>query len=76
MRRFWSEFAAGLEQAKKLQLDLILEMGRSILTRETYAIDRQVDVRTGTLRIAALFPNPTDFLRPGQFARVRRFGRH
>ena len=36
-----------------------------------YAIDRQVDVRTGTLRVEALFPNPNYFLRPGQFARVR-----
>ena len=33
--------------------------------------DRQVDVTTGTIRIAALFPNPGNILRPGQFARVR-----
>ena len=33
--------------------------------------DRQVDVKTGTIRVAALFPNPGDILRPGQFARVR-----
>ena len=33
--------------------------------------DRQVDVRTGTIRIAGLFPNPGNVLRPGQFARVR-----
>jgi len=26
---------------------------------------------TGTLRIAALFPNPRNLLRPGQYARVR-----
>ncbi len=32
---------------------------------------RQVDVRTGTIRVAALFPNPGNVLRPGQFARVR-----
>jgi membrane fusion protein (multidrug efflux system) len=30
-----------------------------------------VDVRTGTIKIAALFPNPGNILRPGQFARVR-----
>lgn len=34
-------------------------------------VDRQVDVKTGTIRIAALFPNPDNVLRPGQFARVR-----
>ena len=33
--------------------------------------DRNVDVRTGTIRVAALFPNPGNILRPGQFARVR-----
>ena len=26
---------------------------------------------TGTIRVASLFPNPGNFLRPGQFARVR-----
>jgi membrane fusion protein, multidrug efflux system len=33
--------------------------------------DRQVDPTTGTLKVAALFPNPDNFLRPGQFAKVR-----
>ena len=33
--------------------------------------DRQVDVGTGAMRMAALFPNPGNFLRPGQYARVR-----
>lgn len=36
-----------------------------------FLADRQVDVKTGTIRIAALFPNPGNRLRPGQFARVR-----
>ncbi len=33
--------------------------------------DRQVDVGTGAIRVAALLPNPGNFLRPGQYARVR-----
>jgi membrane fusion protein (multidrug efflux system) len=33
--------------------------------------DRQVDVKTGTIKVATLFPNPNNLLRPGQFARVR-----
>jgi membrane fusion protein (multidrug efflux system) len=33
--------------------------------------DRQVDVQTGTIKVTALFPNPGNLLRPGQFARVR-----
>ena len=36
-----------------------------------HAIDREVDVRTGTLRLEVLFPNPENLLRPGQFARIR-----
>lgn len=33
--------------------------------------DRQVDAQTGTIRLAAVFPNPGNVLRPGQFGRVR-----
>jgi membrane fusion protein, multidrug efflux system len=36
-----------------------------------YLIDRQVDTKTGTIRVAAVFPNPNNILRPGLFARVR-----
>jgi membrane fusion protein (multidrug efflux system) len=36
-----------------------------------YAEDRQIDPSTGTLRIAATFPNPKGALRPGQYGRVR-----
>jgi membrane fusion protein (multidrug efflux system) len=36
-----------------------------------FAIDNQVDVTTGTLRVAAAFPNPKGLLRPGQYAHVR-----
>jgi membrane fusion protein (multidrug efflux system) len=36
-----------------------------------HLVDRQVDGKTGTIRVAALFPNPNNILRPGQFARVR-----
>jgi membrane fusion protein (multidrug efflux system) len=34
-------------------------------------VDRAVDVKTGTLRLRAEFPNPKKNLRPGMFARVR-----
>ena len=33
--------------------------------------DRQVDIGTGTITVAALFPNPERLLRPGQFAKIR-----
>lgn len=35
------------------------------------AADREVDPRTGTVRVAVQFPNPDRILRPGQFGRVR-----
>jgi len=57
------------------RLDLILADGSVHPYKGTFAFaDRQVDVRTGTIKIAALFPNPGNILRPGQFARVRAQG--
>ncbi len=35
------------------------------------ALDRQVDVTTGTVLARAVFPNPGNVLRPGQYAKVR-----
>jgi RND family efflux transporter MFP subunit len=34
------------------------------------AADRQIDPRTGTMRVSASFPNPHGLLRPGQYGRV------
>ena len=64
----------GRRQSKgsDMVLELILANG-SVFPQPgklSYA-DRQVDVKTGTIRVAALFPNPGDILRPGQYARVR-----
>jgi membrane fusion protein, multidrug efflux system len=39
--------------------------GRLIFT------DREVDVKTGTIGAVGLFPNPSNYLRPGQYAKVR-----
>ena len=35
------------------------------------AADREIDAKTGTIRISATFPNPDRTLRPGQYGRVR-----
>jgi membrane fusion protein (multidrug efflux system) len=53
-------------------LELILADG-SVFPQKgrLFFANRQVDAQTGTLQVAALFPNPGDVLRPGQFARVR-----
>ena len=55
-----------------MPLELILADGSVWPQKgEFFVADRQVDVRTGTIRVAAIFPNPQHVLRPGQFARVR-----
>jgi membrane fusion protein (multidrug efflux system) len=60
------------QQAGKVPLQLILADGSVYPYKGEFAFaDRQVDVRTGTIRVAALFPNPNNLLRPGQFARLR-----
>ncbi|QFY43471.1 efflux RND transporter periplasmic adaptor subunit [Candidatus Methylospira mobilis] len=54
------------------QLDLILANGSVHPYKgRFYFADRQVDVKTGTIMVATLFPNPGNILRPGQFAKVR-----
>jgi membrane fusion protein (multidrug efflux system) len=59
-------------QREKLGLELILADGSTYPQKgELVFADRQVDVRTGTIRVAAIFPNPNNMLRPGQFARIR-----
>ena len=35
------------------------------------AADREIDAKTGTIRISARFPNPNHLLRPGEYGRVR-----
>jgi membrane fusion protein (multidrug efflux system) len=59
-------------RAEVLPLELILADGTVYPHKGRISLaDRQVDVNTGTLRIGALFPNPGNLLRPGQFALVR-----
>jgi membrane fusion protein (multidrug efflux system) len=53
-------------------LTLILADGSVYPRTGTFlAADREIDVKTGTIRISATFPNPDRMLRPGQYGRVR-----
>jgi membrane fusion protein (multidrug efflux system) len=57
---------------RELELQLILADGSVYQQKGTFDFaDRQVDVRTGAIRLAGLFPNPGNSLRPGQYGRVR-----
>jgi len=59
---------------RKLRIELVLADGSTYPHLGTFDFaDRQVDVSTGTIRIAALFPNPNNILRPGGYAKVRAF---
>jgi membrane fusion protein (multidrug efflux system) len=60
------------ERLRQLEIDLILTDGSVYPHRgKIYAADRQIGQTTGALRVEALFPNPGNSLRPGEFARVR-----
>jgi RND family efflux transporter MFP subunit len=60
------------EGSGKAQFELVLTDGTLWPHMGTLAFaDRQVDPQTGTIRIAILFLNPENILRPGQYARVR-----
>ena len=57
---------------KSLKLQLILADGSTYPRDGTfYFADRQVNVGTGAIRIAGLFPNPGNILRPGGYGRIR-----
>lgn len=54
------------------RLEMILSDGSVYPHKGNFLLaDRQVEVKTGTIRVAALFPNPGNVLRPGFFARIR-----
>ena len=62
----------GSQHGQRMPLELILADGKVHPSKGYFAFaDRQVDVKTGTIKVAALFPNPGNVIRPGQFARVR-----
>ncbi len=64
--------AAREARERQLELELVLADG-SIYPRKGkfFAADRQVDIQTGAIRLAGLFPNADNVLRPGQYGRVR-----
>jgi membrane fusion protein (multidrug efflux system) len=57
---------------KRLDLELVLSDATTYPQRGRFFVaDRGVDERTGAIRMAGVFPNPENTLRPGQYARVR-----
>jgi RND family efflux transporter MFP subunit len=57
---------------KSLDFELILSSGNVYPRKgKFYALDRNLDVKTGSIRYEVTFPNPGNILRPGQFGKVR-----
>jgi membrane fusion protein (multidrug efflux system) len=56
----------------RIELELILSDGTTYPEKGSFFFaDRQVDQKTGAIRMAGIFPNPGNVLRPGQYGRVR-----
>jgi len=74
-RRFPTQ-ASVEEQRKRIPLQLLLADG-SVYERPgtIYFADREVNPATGAIRIAGVFPNPNNLLRPGGYGRVRASAR-
>jgi len=70
-RRYTTQATVDAER-KQMRLELMLADGTIYPQPGTfYFADRQVNPGTGSIRVAGLFANPGDTLRPGQYARVR-----
>jgi RND family efflux transporter MFP subunit len=57
---------------RQIALELVLADGTVYPHKgQFYVADREVNPQTGAIRLAGLFPNPGNILRPGQYGRVR-----
>jgi membrane fusion protein (multidrug efflux system) len=75
----YKEHANGLREAMQMPyserpeaIEMLFADGTVYSKKGKFSfVDRQVDPTTGTILIAASFPNPDHTLRPGQFAKAR-----
>ncbi|HEX7830352.1 MAG TPA: efflux RND transporter periplasmic adaptor subunit [Thermoanaerobaculia bacterium] len=57
---------------RKAELQLVLSDGSVHPHKGKITVSgRDINVKTGTISVVGLFPNPNNLLRPGQFAKVR-----
>jgi RND family efflux transporter MFP subunit len=58
--------------ARQIELELVLADGTTFPQKGKFFVaDREINQKTGTIRLAGVFPNPGNILRPGQYGRVR-----
>lgn len=56
----------------KVPVDVLESGGKGVLASGTLqTVDNQIDTTTGTIKLKALFPNPSQSLWPGQFVSTR-----
>ena len=66
------KFSQSDNRVGRQPLELILADGGVYAHKGQMALaDRQMNPTTGTFKIGALFPNPDNLLRPGQYGRIR-----
>jgi RND family efflux transporter MFP subunit len=71
MRQIVKEDISEDAQLRKLEWHLRLTDGSLYqLKGQFYALDRQIDVRTGAILVQVKFSNPNSVLRPGGFGRI------
>jgi membrane fusion protein, multidrug efflux system len=69
---FWRLYAKTNDGDTPPELRLMLSDGTVFSGKgKFYLADRQINLTTGTMQIAGLFPNPDLLLRPGQYGRIR-----
>jgi RND family efflux transporter MFP subunit len=70
--RLYPTEATRQTQEEHMPLELILADGTTYAKKGKFHFaDRAVNQNTGAIRIAGLFDNPGNILRPGQYARIR-----
>jgi membrane fusion protein (multidrug efflux system) len=70
--KFASAAIASGKKPERVPLDLVLVDGSFYPHPGKFSVlNRQVDPTTGTFKAAALFPNPDNLLRPGQYGKIR-----
>jgi membrane fusion protein, multidrug efflux system len=66
-----AKLAGGEEFLRRLEFELVLATGSNYPHKgRIYAVNRQVDVRTGAMLVQAEFPNPDNLLRPGGYGLI------
>jgi len=62
---------------QKLDLELVLADGRNYpIHGKFFVAGREMDQKTGAIKLVGIFPNPGNLLRPGQYGRVRSVTRN